>query len=287
MNILAIDGGGMRGAIPAHILERLEEITEKPTARMFGLIAGTSTGALIGGALAAGIAASEVRALFYERGPSIFKRRWRTYFGLRGARYDVANLRSAIAGVVGDRKLGDCVVPFAACALRLGTSEGRIFRSWHDPHKDLLLADVLAASAAAPTYFDPVAVGGSLHIDGGLAANCPARVALDCALARHDNRTAPLRMVSLATGPSHYSRPSGSGAIHWASTIVDTCIEASMSAAIYSTRLHLGERFFRIEPSLEHASRRMDDASDENLGALWEAGASAAAEWSGRIAEWL
>ena len=45
--ILAIDGGGLRGVIPAMLLDEIERRTEKPIHDMFDLIAGTSTGGLL------------------------------------------------------------------------------------------------------------------------------------------------------------------------------------------------------------------------------------------------
>ena len=45
--ILSIDGGGIRGIIPATILKEIETITKKPIARLFKLIGGTSTGGIL------------------------------------------------------------------------------------------------------------------------------------------------------------------------------------------------------------------------------------------------
>lgn len=45
--ILAIDGGGIRGIIPAYLLQQLEAALNKPIYQCFDLIAGTSTGGLI------------------------------------------------------------------------------------------------------------------------------------------------------------------------------------------------------------------------------------------------
>ena len=58
--ILAIDGGGMRGIIPAYILQMLNKELrklgdERPLYSHFDLIAGTSTGALIAAALSTGL----------------------------------------------------------------------------------------------------------------------------------------------------------------------------------------------------------------------------------------
>lgn len=45
--ILSIDGGGIRGIIPAKVLVKIEEITKKPISRLFSLVGGTSTGGIL------------------------------------------------------------------------------------------------------------------------------------------------------------------------------------------------------------------------------------------------
>src|SRR5947209_6460441 len=68
--ILALDGGGVRGAVSVAFLERLEEILEQEAGHpvrlgdWFDLIGGTSTGAVIAGALALGYRASEVKDFY-------------------------------------------------------------------------------------------------------------------------------------------------------------------------------------------------------------------------------
>ena len=45
--ILAIDGGGIRGVIPAYILQQIEGVLGKPLYQCFDVVAGTSTGGMI------------------------------------------------------------------------------------------------------------------------------------------------------------------------------------------------------------------------------------------------
>ena len=62
--ILQVDGGGIRGIVPTVILAYLEDKCDKPLfCQCFNLITGTSTGAIIGGAVAAGVSANKIKEL--------------------------------------------------------------------------------------------------------------------------------------------------------------------------------------------------------------------------------
>jgi len=47
VKVLAIDGGGIRGLIPALVLAEIERRTRRPIASLFDVVAGTSTGAIL------------------------------------------------------------------------------------------------------------------------------------------------------------------------------------------------------------------------------------------------
>ena len=51
MRVLSIDGGGIRGMIPALVLAEIEKRTGRPVAGLFDLVAGTSTGGILACAL--------------------------------------------------------------------------------------------------------------------------------------------------------------------------------------------------------------------------------------------
>ena len=81
-NVLSIDGGGIRGIIPARVLDKIEEKTKRSIARNFDLIVGTSTG----GILALGLSkqgnggnqeeysAQDLASIYADRGKEIFPR---------------------------------------------------------------------------------------------------------------------------------------------------------------------------------------------------------------------
>ncbi len=70
--VLAIDGGGVRGLIPAVALAKLERVTGKRCRDIFSFVAGTSTGALITAAIAAGIPAERIAQIYLTRARDIF-----------------------------------------------------------------------------------------------------------------------------------------------------------------------------------------------------------------------
>ena len=79
--ILALDGGGIRGAISVGFLERIEAIVRErmgPTAVLadyFDLIGGTSTGAIIATLLALGKTVEEVKQSYLQLGTKVFSTR--------------------------------------------------------------------------------------------------------------------------------------------------------------------------------------------------------------------
>ena len=72
--VLSCDGGGIRGIIIARCLEKLERLEGRPCNEIFSLMAGTSTGAIIAGALAKGVKASDLVDIYLTRGKEIFRK---------------------------------------------------------------------------------------------------------------------------------------------------------------------------------------------------------------------
>jgi len=80
--ILSLDGGGVRSAITVASLKRIEELLDERMSRevrlgdWFDLVGGTSTGAIVAGALALGKRVEEVKEFNLERAPKAFAARW-------------------------------------------------------------------------------------------------------------------------------------------------------------------------------------------------------------------
>lgn len=268
MRILSIRGGGIKGVVPAMILSRLELLTGRAVAHSFDLIVGTSTGGIIALAAGLGMSAGRMRDLYVEQGAAIFRRRW--LLGLFAARYDIRNLRSALLQQFGERMLGECRTQCMVTATDWATSGAVFFKSWQ--HRHLSVVDVASATAAAPTYFDPVMVGNACCVDGGLFANNPAQYALLEAV-KAGRALGDIRLVDLAcpVGPPVKRRPAG-GVIGVLPSIVDALIDAGMDAAAHSAKKLLNGNCLTVVPELDYASPNMADASRGNIARLVAAG---------------
>jgi uncharacterized protein len=198
--ILALDGGGIRGAITLGYLEKIEDMLRKrhgndPDFRLcdyFDLIGGTSTGAIIASALATGWSAQDIKKLYLDIGGKIFAKKWKAYLPWHTgkylkARFGAEPLKEKLEEVFGDMTLGDERVRTGLCivAKRADTQstwplinhpEGRYYRH----NAPILLRNAVRASTAAPTYFIPelfdVGFGQEgAFVDGGVSmANNPA-----------------------------------------------------------------------------------------------------------------
>src|SRR3984893_16094060 len=111
IRILSIDGGGIRGIIPARLLQLIEESIGEPASTLFHLIAGTSTGGILGCGLAEGKPARDIAELYANRGGDIFHRSlWdkvTTIDGLSNPDYDAGPLEAILAQVLGDTWLSE------------------------------------------------------------------------------------------------------------------------------------------------------------------------------------
>jgi patatin-like phospholipase/acyl hydrolase len=181
------------GLYTATILAELEEITRRPIARSFDLIAGTSIGGIIALGLAAEIPAKEIKTAFEENGTRIFsaRRAPTSRFGafrdtmrfMFRPKYDGVALEEAIERIVGpERRIGDLQHRIIVPTVNITKGQVQVFKTSHHPtfcrDQKLKLRDVALATSAAPTYFPLAEVGDALFADGGLYANSPDILAL-------------------------------------------------------------------------------------------------------------
>lgn len=239
IRVLSIDGGGVRGIIPARLLVELEQLANAPVTQLFDVIAGTSTGGIIALLLAhpgkpgaAPLGAQGVLELYHSELTQIFPpldvhelRSWwdgksgnsafSQKFGAAlmphhygNARYLPIGLEQALERMLGDARLSDALVDVVVPAYDMRGRRPVLFKSAEaraGQAPDLEMKIVARATSAAPTYFPPLRLvdekgeGERVLVDGGLVANNPVTLAYFDALERMADGRDAV-IVSLGTG---------------------------------------------------------------------------------------
>ena len=217
--ILSIDGGGFRGIFAAHILKRMEEEWQIDWQSRFGMLAGTSTGAILAAGLACGKTAVQLAGFYETHGREIFTpRRWSRFapFRLFTSRYSSGRLKKLLEQELGDTLLGQIDIPLILPAVDIGNGCVHVLKSKYDPtftrDYKVRVSDAVLASCSAPTYFDPVVVDDKYRlIDGGLWANNPSLAAIIDANYRLKIPLENIRVLSIGTGKSKAFYPRSEG----------------------------------------------------------------------------
>lgn len=165
---VAFGGGGARGFAHIHVIEALDELGIRPTA-----IAGSSIGALMGAAMAAGMRGSDIRAhvlaTLGDRG-AVASRVWRMrpasfsemlQGGVRFTQFSVERILKAFLPEGFPAIFEELEIPltiiatdfYGQCEIALESGD---------------LMSAIAASAAIPALFRPVRRGERILIDGGI-----------------------------------------------------------------------------------------------------------------------
>ncbi len=297
--VLSIDGGGIRGIVPAMVLAEIERRTGKATSQLFDLVAGTSTG----GILALGLtkpgqnggpdySAKKLIELYETEGDKIFSipvwHHLHSAGGLAEEKYPAKGIEEVAHRYFDDVRLAEALTDVLVTAYEI---EGRVpwfFKRRHarDPKRrkgdNFLMREVARATSAAPTYFEPFLVEGGPHggralIDGGVHSNNPAMCAYVEARKIHPEENDFL-VVSLGTGELTRSMPyeevRGWGLALWAQPILSVVFDGVADTVDYQLRELLsteeGEarRYYRFQTVLDIGKDDMDDASPTNVAAL-------------------
>lgn len=206
--ILALDGGGVRGLVTIGFLEEIEALLRKRynddeyvLADYFDLIGGTSVGSMLATMLALGWPMEKVRAKFSEACPKIFGKRafLGVSQGLFVSKFNPHQLDKHLDDILGDMTLDSDALKtgLAIVTKRVDKSSTWVFFNnpshayWQDKkvagtgqtktigNGNFKVADLIRASTAAPTYFQPHRIkiheptpdsdGQFLFVDGGLS----------------------------------------------------------------------------------------------------------------------
>lgn len=223
--ILSIDGGGIRGIIPAQVLANLEnrlrqEHDGDSICEYFDMICGTSTGGILAIALALGIPTSTILSLYLQKAKTIFPKRKLCHY-VRSAfcnkpLYNNEALHTALKEAYTDSnrrelKIKECKTRICIPAYDANNGIVKVFKTPHHQdmttHYEILASDVAMMTSAAPVYFSPYCSNGKEQnyyynniVDGGLVANNPALIGLIETVYGLGHDINDVRILSIGTG---------------------------------------------------------------------------------------
>ena len=306
--ILTIDGGGIRGMLPAMIIaeleKRLRQVTGKSDSYIsdyFDMIAGTSTGGILAcyylyNNNKVRYDASKAVDMYENHGATIFQKRlFRFFIRFFDALYPSKGIDSVLKNTFGEAKLSDSPCNSAIMAYDISERKAVIFTrdsARRDMSRDYKLREIARATSAAPTFFRVAkaeAMDGtpSYLIDGGIYANDPTICAIVEAKKTmlSDSGEYPkindMYIVSISTGKIvksyKYESAKKWGVIRWAIPVIDMLQSSSAEVVSYQVdKLFDAEgcsdRYIRIVPELYDVSHKMDDASLKNIASIKTAG---------------
>lgn len=288
IRVLSIDGGGVRGLVPALILADIERLSGRPIFQQFDLIVGTSTGSILALGLTRpsnadaqlpAYTANDLVQLYRNLGQEIFPSSFAVLRNIRRIfrpKFSPQSVEAVYEKYFEDVRLHEALTNVAVPAYDIENSRRIWFRSYDSSHGELLMREVVRGATAAPTYFPPAqfavdrSVASSGHValvDGALFANNPALDAYVMAqklLSSQDDKS--LLLLSIGTGQSvrkHLFEDAwGWGAMGWMDPLLE--IAFSDPAIDDQAKQELAwNKYFRLQVEIGQPPVELDDSSTE------------------------
>ena len=255
--ILSIDGGGLRGILPAAVLAQCETrfLDGRSVASRFDMIAGVSTGGIIALGLGKGMTANAILDFYLCRGDRVFPptdgivaRAFGALRRIHRSKHDRKVLEAELRKVFDDTLFGESMSRLVIPAFEGVHGEPYIFKTPHHPDYKRdgkqKMASVANATSAAPTFLETYDLDGYAMLDGGILANNPIMNALVDALSCFELDREDVRILSLGCGQARYSiseRQRKGGVLDWRG-IFDVASRAQSHDAIGQAGLLIGRQ---------------------------------------------
>ena len=181
---------------------------------VFDLLVGTSTGSIVAAAVAIKYNLAQLDQDYEKKAKHIFpkytRRKLSAMCGKMTSMYDSSVLEEFLRSKFDNRLLGEVDKPLILNATNISVGCAHVFKSRYQKEirgrceyirdGSVPVYKAVLASCAAPSYFAPVDVNGTLICDGGLWANNPAMVGFIEALTNFRQQQQNIRILSIGTG---------------------------------------------------------------------------------------
>jgi uncharacterized protein len=305
--ILSIDGGGIRGIIPAYWACEIEKRAHKPIAHLFNLLSGTSTGGIVAAGLSfpnpdgktPKFAAYELLDVYRHRGNEIFpptswlKEKMDIVKSLFGSRYQDTGRKKLFEELVGKDAAGNIAKISSSLTELVITSANEDciitshlfnrFDARYDEYFNDTFVDTLMCTSAAPYYFPSYEIKNKgFFVDGGVHVNNPADVAYAEAR-RYGFSSDRISVVSMGTGAyvpglldetswrsklfNNQSNLKARGALYWAAHLKDVALEGQCGNTDISLGSIFKSKYHRMQVWFESAIT-LDQVDEPNITLL-------------------
>lgn len=286
--VLAIDGGGVKGLVPASLLAEIERRTGRPISQQFDLIAGTSTGAILalgltrpsnGDARLPAFSAADLVSLYREHSEHIFPGSFAPMRALRRIfrpKFSPEEAEAVYASYFEDVRLIEAVTNVAIPAYDIVDNRRIWFLSYVSAQNDLLMRDVVRGATAAPTFFAPsrfavsksVSGKGSVAlVDGALFANNPAQDAYMFGQKLRSGEDGTILVLSIGTGNFNrkhsFEEAWGWGVLGWIDPLLEIAFSDPAIDQIMQRTLEGKGDYYRLQPDFGGVDVAIDDSSPE------------------------
>jgi hypothetical protein len=203
--ILSLDGGGIKGAFTAAVLDELQQNLETSLVDQFNLIVGTSTGGIIALGMACGVGTDKLLSLYRDQGRQIFPKSEQGKFldWIFRPKYESRELKEILLRYFPARLFVELECALAITSFDASSAKPVVFKTHYHPtltaHRSLSVVDVAMATSAAPTYFAASDSGCGVMLDGGIWANCPVMVGVTEAISLFGKKVSEIAMLSIGT----------------------------------------------------------------------------------------
>lgn len=281
--ILSIDGGGIRGYVPAYILNYIQSRLSRPLIHYIDLIAGTSTGGIIATGLSIPntlggpkYSTQDLVSFYKNDAGKIFKNASNLAELLFRSKYRNQNLTAVVGTKMGDVSFSDLMTNVLIPTYCITDRRPYFFKSWKDTVEGIPASRVVEATCSAPIFFDPTSVRFPnedevrYFIDGALVANNPTM----CAYVEAKKLWGDEDVLVLSLGCGDISNPISAdrkkrwGILPWIPQIVEIVTDAGVNSVDYQLRVVNSDMYVRLQTKIVHAAKSMDDASLLNMERL-------------------
>lgn len=282
IKLLSIDGGGIKGLIPAQILYRIEKELGIVIHDYFDVFSGTSAGSMIIGAIVYNKATGEdiVNKLLPDsRAKKMMKQSIKDKIlnvVQVNPKYNGIEKRKIIFENVGVKSLNDTTKYVLIPCFNINHNKTTFFKSWDPIYGNYKVVDIIDASSAAPSYFPGVKINGDYYVDGGISVNNPVDSVYSDILELFPD--CDIKILSLGTGKCEINKKHNItywGGIQWMliGDITSILMEGPEKMVHYRMEKFcktLGHEYLRINGNIKNAS--IDNTSEKNLKLLRQYG---------------